>query len=167
MLFYCHSQIKMNRENKFRIILILFLGILFVLAWMIFLFFGINYFLLFMFAVFLFFVLVFLELYFRIQHNIDKSIGSALSKQKSFYEELLDFFDILLSQLEKTKNENEEKFHEQKDMHKRMAAGFEDMFNSSHEQIDELKKHIEDKINLVEKEISEKKSIRGNIKKTK
>ncbi len=154
----------MNKENFYNLIIVLVFLLLTLMSILIYIFLNQTALILMIFIIFLAAIFFFIQLYLKIQHNIDRvgSYDKPLQKTSNEFkkiressENIIDFLEILIKYLEELKNKEtktesyetflKDKFNEITEMQKKMAAGVEDLFNSQYELTLKLAKDWEKK----------------------
>ena len=147
------------------------------------LFYNSDYLLIYFLMVFSFLLLFYLVLYLKIQHNFERNMGLMVKANNQLVEKLFKGLEEKFScldncleekfscldncleeqdkriyvYLEEGRRDLKEKFEEQKDIQKKMAAGVEDLFNTHYEQVSNLEKKWDEIIKKSKKSNKSKK----------
>jgi len=142
----------MSKEEKVQLYILLASFIAVLVSFFIGIKFGLIYLIIFFIIIFCASFFFLIQLYIRIQHNIDNSIivaneitkikvdlDSKLSGEKELYEEIVSFFDNMLSYLE----ENKKELAELKELQNKLIVIMQQILECQQDQTLFLKKQIE------------------------
>ena len=129
----------MNKEQLFQLFILIGLILLVLISYLIGVVLGQFYMIVFFFIIFLGCFFVFILLYLRIQHNIDRKayfVGKKIDEQRKVNKDIVSFFESFLKVLEEQKRSNDVLVNfmsEQKRMNEDISGLFENLINALNE----------------------------------